>query len=197
MSPKDLCIIGFLDKILDSGISILKIEGRGRPADYVYTVTKIYKEAVDSVIKGTYNQEKIKRWIKELETVYNRGFWHGGYYLGKKLEEWSGVYGSKSTKEKVMVGVCKHYFPRTNIGEFFLHSGKIELGDEILIIGKTTGILKQKVDSLYIDEKPVSSAKNKDIITIKVNERVRENDKLFVLIERKKYQGLKPQTSIE
>src|SRR3989344_8296374 len=103
MSPKDLCTIGFIDKILDSGVSILKIEGRGRPPEYVYTVVKCYKEAIDSYYNKTYNQEKIDKWTKELESVFNRGFWHGGYYLGKKLGEWSGSYGSKAKKEKSFI----------------------------------------------------------------------------------------------
>src|SRR3989338_6232832 len=118
MSPKDLCTIGFIDKILGSGVNVLKIEGRGRSPDYVYVVTKAYREAVDSFYKGTYTQHKIETWTKELETVYNRGFWHGGYYLGKKLGEWSGAYGSKARKEKEFVGIAKNYYNKAKTGEF-------------------------------------------------------------------------------
>ena len=191
MSPKDLCTIGFIDKLLDSGISVLKIEGRGRSPDYVYAVVKAYKEAVDSCLNGTYTQEKINYWTKELEKVYNRGFWEGGYYLGKKLGEWSGGYGSQSKKEKVFIGIARHYFPKTQIGEFLLQSGEIEIGDEIIITGKTTGIIKQKIESLYVDEKPVSKSKKGEIITIKLNEKIRKNDKLYIVINRKEMQSIK------
>ncbi|MAH06637.1 collagenase-like protease [Candidatus Pacearchaeota archaeon] len=191
MSPKDLCTIGFLDKLLDSGICVLKLEGRGRSVDYVHTVTKTYREGVDSVFDGSYNSEKIEKWIKDLESVYNRGFWHGGYYLGKKLGEWSGVYGSKSSKEKRLIGVCKHYYPKTEIGEFLLTSGKIEIGDEIIVTGKSTGILKQKIEGMYVDEKPANGAEKGDVVTMKVSERVRENDKLFILVDKEKYQDQK------
>ena len=207
MSPKDLCTIGFIDKLLDSGISVLKIEGRGRSPDYVYAVTKCYKEAVESYFTGTYTKEKIEAWNKELEKVYNRGFWQGGYYLGRKLGEWSGGYGNQSKKEKVFIGIARHYFPKTQIGEFFLQSGEIEIGDEIIITGKTTGIIKQKIESLYVDEKPVvkansgkicnsnftgnkiAKAKKGDIITIKLNEKIRKNDKLYIVTDRKEMQG--------
>ncbi len=189
MSPKDLCTIGFIDKLLDSGISVLKIEGRGRSPDYVYAVTKAYREAVESVLNKTYTQEKINNWIKELEKVYNRGFWQGGYYLGKKLGEWSGGYGSQSKKENIFIGIARHYFPKTQIGEFILQTGEIELGDEIIITGKTTGIIHQKIESLYVNEKPVSKAKKGEIITIKLNERIRKNDKLYVVTDRKEMQG--------
>ena len=188
MSPKDLCTIGFIDKLLDSGIGVLKIEGRGRSPDYVYAVTKSYREAVDSVLNKTYTKEKINNWNKELEKVYNRGFWQGGYYLGKKLGEWSGGYGSQSKKEKVFVGIARHYFPKTQIGEFILQTGEIELGDEIIITGKTTGIVHQKIESLYVDEKSASKAKKGEIITIKLNERIRKNDKLYVVTDRKEMQ---------
>lgn len=189
MSPKDLCTIGFIDKLLDSGISVLKIEGRGRSPDYVYAVTKCYNEAVESVLNKTYTKEKINLWIKELEKVYNRGFWQGGYYLGKKLGEWSAGYGSQSKKEKIFVGIARHYFPKKQIGEFILQTGEIELGDEIIITGKTTGIIHQKIESLYVDEKSTPRAKKGDIITIKLNERIRKNDKLYIVTDRKEMQG--------
>ncbi|MFA6023339.1 MAG: peptidase U32 family protein [Candidatus Pacearchaeota archaeon] len=188
MSPKDLCTIGFIDKLIESGIKILKIEGRGRPADYVYTTTKVYHEAVESYFNKTYTQEKINSWISQLESVFNRGFWHGGYYLGNKLGEWSGAYGSKATKEKVFIGIAKHYFPKTKIGEFQIQTGKISLGDEIFITGATTGIIQCKVESLFLNEKPTKSAKKGDIVTIPIGERVRQNDKLYLVTLKTKFQ---------
>ena len=189
MSPSDLCTIGFIDKLIDAGVKVFKLEGRGRSADYVYTVTKSYRDAADSVLDNTYTEEKIKNWISELESVYNRGFWHGGYYLGKKLGEWSGVYGSKATKEKIFVGVAKHYFPKTGIGEFHIQSEKISVGDEILITGNTTGVIQGKVDEMFVNDKQgIKEAKQGDVITFKVPERVRENDKLYVVVAKTKFQ---------
>ncbi|HLD98464.1 MAG TPA: peptidase U32 family protein [Candidatus Nanoarchaeia archaeon] len=190
MSPSDLCTIGFIDKLIDAGVKVFKLEGRGRSADYVYTVTKCYRDAADSVLEGNYTEEKIKGWTKKLESVYNRGFWHGGYYLGKKLGEWSGTYGSKATKEKVFVGIAKHYFPKTGIGEFHIQSEMIKTGDEILITGNTTGVIEGKVESMFVNDKPnIEIAKQGDVITFKVSERVRENDKLYVVKNKEKFQG--------
>jgi putative protease len=184
MSPKDLCTIGYMDKILDAGVKVLKIEGRGRTADYVSTVTKCYRQAADAVENNTYTKDKIEKWIEELKSVYNRGFWHGGYYLGAKLGEWSGIYGSKATKENHYIGKALHYFKKPNIGEFVIETGSLLLGEEIIITGNTTGALKFKLDSLYVDEKEAREAKKGDVITIKVPERVRKNDKLFVVRKR-------------
>lgn len=185
MSPKDLCTIGFLDQILEAGVSVLKLEGRGRSADYVHTVTKCYREAADAVNNGTYTQEKVAEWIKELESVYNRGLWHGGYYLGKQLGEWSGEYGSHATKQNEQIGRATNFFKKTNIGEFILESGEIKIGDELLITGDTTGVMKLKLESLMVDEKKVETAKKGDIITLPVIDRIRPNDKLFVVRDRK------------
>ena len=181
MSPKDLCTIGFIDKIIDSGISVLKIEGRGRPPEYVYTVVKCYKEAIDSYYNKTYNQEKIDKWTKELESVFNRGFWHGGYYLGKKLGEWSGSYGSKAKKEKSFIGIVKNYFEKPKIGEFILQSGELNLGDEIIITGPTTGVIITKIESIFCEGKNIDNAIKGDSITIPINEKIRKNDKLFLV----------------
>ncbi len=191
MSPSDLCTIGFIDKLMDVGVSVFKLEGRGRSADYVYIVTKCYKEAAETYLNGTYTKEKIQQWTKELESVYNRGFWHGGYYLGKKLGEWSETYGNKATKEKVFVGIAKHYFPKTKIGEFLIQSEKISLGDEIVITGNTTGVIQAKVESLFVNDRPCKlgeTAKQGDVITIRIPERVRENDKLYVIKDKTKLQ---------
>jgi len=184
MSPKDLCTIGFLDQILAAGVSVLKLEGRGRSPDYVQTVTKCYREAADAIENKTYNEEKVKNWIKELETVYNRGFWQGGYYLGKQLGEWSGEYGSQATKHNEQIGRVTNYFRKSNIGEFVLEAGELKVGEEVLIIGDTTGTLKFKIESFLVNEKSATDAKKGDVITFPVPERVRINDKLFVSRDR-------------
>lgn len=185
MSPKDLCTIGFLDKILSAGVSVLKLEGRGRSADYVHTVTKCYREAADAVEAGTYTKEKIEKWTKELEGVYNRGFWHGGYYLGKQLGEWSGEYGSQATKQNDYVGRVSNYFRKNNIAEIILDSGDLNVGDELLITGDTTGVLKFSPASIFTDDKPTKKATKGGTITTPVPERVRINDKVFVVRDRK------------
>ncbi|MEK6969069.1 MAG: peptidase U32 family protein [Nanoarchaeota archaeon] len=190
MSPKDLCTIGCIDKILQAGVTILKIEGRGRSPEYVYTTVKAYREAVDSYLQGTYSLDKIQRWTKALETVFNRGFWQGGYYLGKKLGEWSGSYGSQATKKKIYVGVIKNYFSKPRIAEIKLEAEGIKAGDEIIITGPTTGIIQTKVNSIFIDRKgkdqPVQKAKKGERITVPIAEKVRPHDKLFVLMDAKK-----------
>ncbi len=185
MSPKDLCTIGFLDKLLDAGVSVLKLEGRGRSPDYVYTVTKCYREAADAVENGTYTKEKIEAWTKELESVYNRGFWHGGYYMGKKLGEWSGKYGSHATKENIFLGQAKNYFVKSKVAEFLLETGEIQNGDDLLVTGETTGTIKVKLADLRVDGKPSETAKKGDLITFEVPDRVRKSDKLFVVRDRK------------
>lgn len=190
MSPKDLCTIGCIDKILQAGVTILKIEGRGRSPEYVYTAVKAYREAVDSYLQGTYSSDKIQQWTKALETVFNRGFWHGGYYLGKKLGEWSGSYGSQATKKKIYAGIVKNYFAKPKIAEVNLEAGAIKIGDEILITGPTTGILQTKVNDIFMDikgkDQPVQKAKKGEHITIPINEKVRPNDKIFVLVNAEK-----------
>lgn len=183
MSPKDLCTIAFLDKILDVGVKVLKIEGRARGPEYVYTTVKVYREAVESCLAREYTAEKIDGWVKELESVYNRGFWHGGYYLGKKLGEWCGCYGSKAAKRKEQLGVVKNYFARKGIGLFYLEAGKLKVGDEILITGPTTGLVKTAVKSIFLKEEVVLSAKKGDLITIPIIEKIRPNDKLFLVVD--------------
>ncbi len=185
MSPKDLCTIGFLDKILSAGVSVLKLEGRGRSADYVHTVTKCYREAADAVQNGTYTKEKIEAWTKELESVYNRGFWHGGYYLGKQLGEWSGEYGSQATKQNICIGHVTNYFKKTNIAEFTLDSDGFKIGDELLITGETTGVVKFSPASIFVNDQSVQETKKGDVATVPVAQQVRINDKLFVVRDRK------------
>tara|TARA_Y100000034_G_C6908411_1_gene422315 strand:- start:5221 stop:6447 length:1227 start_codon:yes stop_codon:yes gene_type:complete len=181
MSPKDLCTIGIVDKLIKAGISIFKIEGRARSPDYVYTVTKTYKEAIDSINNKTYSKDKIKTWEKELKTVFNRGFWNNGYYLGKKLGEWANSYGNKATKKKKFIGICLHYFTKKKIGYFNIQTSSIKLQDEILITGPTTGIVKEKINSIVNEKKSIEKAKKGDLITIPIKEKIRKNDKLFLI----------------
>jgi len=184
MSPKDLCCISFLDKIIEAGVSVLKIEGRARSPDYVHTVVKVYRKAVDSFYAGEYTQEKAIDWTKELETVFNRGFWQGGYYLGEKRGEWSGAKGSQSTMNKKFLGTAKNYFVKSKIAEFYLNNGPLKQGDKIIIIGPTTGVLKTEIKSLYKDEKPIKITNKGDEVTFPVEERVRKNDELYLLQEK-------------
>ena len=181
MSPKDLCTIGFIDKILDSGVKVLKIEGRGRAPEYVHTVVKCYREAVDSYQNATYTEDKIESWKDELATVFNRGFWHGGYYLGKQLGEWGGEYGSQATTEKSYLGRAVNYFKKAKVGEFHLETGEISVNDNILITGPTTGVVESKVESIFVNEIKVDNAQKGDSVTIPILQQVRENDKLFII----------------
>jgi len=186
MSPKDLCTIRFLDKLIEAGVDVFKIEGRGRSADYVYKVVSAYRKAIDEYFNKTLTKEKIKDYEKELSTVFNRGFWHGGYYLGNKLGEWSGSYGSKAEIEKHFIGIVKHYFPKAKIAELEMQKESLKIGDEILITGDVTGVINCKITSIYKNEKPVNSVKKSDEdVTIKVPEKVRKNDKIYVLKRRK------------
>lgn len=180
MSAKDLCTIDFLDKIVEAGVEVIKIEGRGRSADYVYTTTKCYRAAVDSISEGTYTPEKVSKWKEELATVYNRGFWDG-YYLGRKMGEWSDTYGSKATKRKVFIGKGVNYFKKLNVGEFRLETKSLKIGDEILITGPTTGVIKTRVKELRLEDKPVQLVKKGDNFSMPVEEIIRPSDKLYIL----------------
>ncbi len=184
MSPKDLCTVMFLDEILKTGVRVLKIEGRGKSPDYVYTVTKVYKEAATSVIEKTFTKEKIDAWMTELGTVYNRGFWEGGYYLGKKLGEWSGTSGSQATKEKIAIGKSTNFFVKSNIAEFVIESGELNVGEEVWVTGPTTGILQTVVKELYVDGVQKDHAVKGDLVTFAVEKRVRKADKLFRVVNR-------------
>ena len=185
MSPKDLCTIKFLDQLIKAGVTIFKIEGRARPPEYVYTVAKVYKEAVNTINNNQFTEEKINSWLKQLETVYNRGFWHGGYYLGAKLGEWAGIYGSKATKEKEFVGTVKNYFVKNKVAEIYINTGKIKVNDTLLITGPTTGLLEMNLKNIVKDNKTIKQAKKLDTITIEVPERVRIKDKVYLWRDRK------------
>jgi U32 family peptidase len=182
MSPKDLRTIHFLNKILDAGITVLKIEGRARPPEYVYKTTKCYKEAVDSYFKGTYSEEKIADWTEQLETVFNRGFWDG-YYLGQRLGEWSHVYGSKATKRKVYVGKGMNYFSNLGVAEFLCEASELSVGDNILITGPTTGIIETKLDEMRVDLQSVNNAHKGERFSIPVERIIRRSDKIFKIVD--------------
>ncbi|HBX53467.1 MAG: collagenase [Bacteroidetes bacterium RIFOXYA12_FULL_35_11] len=182
MSPKDLCTIGFLDKIVKAGVTVLKIEGRARGPEYVKTVTECYREALDAIVEGTYNAEKIEAWEQRLSSVFNRSFWDG-YYLGRKLGEWSKKYGSASTRKKMYVGKVMNYFSKLQIGEILLEAGTLEKGDEVLIIGPTTGVLEQKVEEIRVDLKSTEIANKGELLSMPVKTIIRRADKLYKWIE--------------
>ncbi|MDK7375384.1 peptidase U32 family protein [Weeksella virosa] len=182
MSPKDLCTIEFLDEVVDAGVKVLKIEGRGRAPEYVATVIRCYREAIDSIADGTYSQEKVDYWMGLLQTVYNRGFW-SGYYLGQKLGEWSATPGSMATQKKVYIGKGKHFFPKANIGEFAIEAYDLKVGDLILVTGPTTGAKEMIVESMYVDDQPNEIASKGASITIPLNFRIRPSDKLYKLVK--------------
>ena len=181
MSAKDLCTIDFLDKVIASGISVLKIEGRGRSADYVYTTTKCYREAIDAYEGGSFSTEKIQDWKERLSTVFNRGFWDG-YYLGRTMGEWSDEAGSKATKRKVYIGKGINYYDTAGIGEFLIEAMNVELGDELIITGPTTGVIETRMTEMRTDNQPVESVKRGTTITFPVAEKIRPSDKLYKLV---------------
>jgi U32 family peptidase len=162
----------------------LKIEGRGRAADYVYTVTSCYREAIDAINAGTYTSEKIKEWKNRLSTVFNRGFWDG-YYLGRKMGEWAETAGSVAAKKKVYLAKGMKYFERAGTGEFKMETGTLQPGDEVLITGPATGVLQLKVEQLRVDGLDSGKAVKGEHITIPVPERIRKSDKLYKLVESK------------
>ncbi len=184
MSPKDLCTIDFLDEIADAGIKVLKIEGRGRAPEYVANVIKCYREAIDNISEGTYTKEKVIGWMKELEKVYNRGFW-SGYYLGQKLGEWSKGSGSHATQKKVYLGKGMHYFPKSKIGEFKIEAYDITVGDTILVTGPTTGAKEMQVTEMFVNDKKDNKAQKGDSVTMPLEFRIRPSDKLYKIVQNK------------
>lgn len=182
MSPKDLCTIDFFNMLIDAGLTVFKIEGRARSAEYVKTVVECYREALESCLDNTYSVEKINHWKTRLSTVFNRGFWDG-YYLGRKLGEWSSAYGSKATKRKVYVGKGMNYFSNLKVAEFLNETGLLKVGDEIVISGPTTGIIETKVAEIRVDMASVSETKKGERFSIPVEHAVRRSDKLYKIIE--------------
>lgn len=182
MSPKDLCTIGFLNKMADAGVRVFKIEGRARPAEYVLTVCRCYDEALRAYLDGSYSAERITEWKERLSTVFNRGFWDG-YYMGQRLGEWSEVYGSKATKKKIAIGKVTNYFSNLQVGEFKLESYDLSVGEEILIVGPTTGVLQMKVSELRFDLQPVEKVEKGVLFSMALPERVRRGDKLYKWVD--------------
>lgn len=187
MSPKDLKTIHFMNKMMDAGVRVFKIEGRARGPEYVRTVVECYKEAIKAYCEGTFTEEKVENWDERLATVFNRGFWDG-YYLGQRLGEWSSNYGSGATKRKVYIAKGIKYFSNLGVAEFLMETQSLKVGDEILITGPTTGAVFQTIEEIRVDLKSVEETVKGEKFSIKVNDKIRPSDKLFKLVkvERKK-----------
>lgn len=183
MSPKDLKTIDFLDKIIHAGVKVLKIEGRGRSADYVKVVTQCYKEAAQAIEDGTYTQEKIAEWNERLATVFNRGFWDG-YYMGRKLGEWSERYGSQATETKVYIGKVSNYFYRINVAEVRLETANsISVGDRFMVMGQTTGVYDDTMKEIRVNMDSVDTAKQGDAFSFPTSVPLHRGDKVYKVIE--------------
>jgi putative protease len=178
MSPKDLKTLDFLNKILDAGVRVLKIEGRGRSADYVKTVSSVYRQAVDAYFAGDFSESNLNRWNKKLATVYNRGFWDG-YYLGQKMGEWTKEYGSVATKRKEYVGKVNNYFSKIGVAEIKMETKALALGDEIQINGPTTGVYEAVISELRVDGKTVPRTVKGELCSLPTTSLVRRMDKVF------------------
>ena len=183
MSPKDLCTIGFLDKIVKAGVRVLKIEGRGRSADYVQTVVTCYKEALKAIEEGNYTPELIEKLTEKLRTVFNRGFWDG-YYLGRKMGEWSERYGSQATENKVYLGLVTNYFNRIRVAESRMQTDEtLAVGDEVIITGQTTGVYRGTVTEIRLDKGAVERVKQGDVYSFKTDTPVHRGDKLYKVVQ--------------
>ena len=178
MSPKDLCTLEFIDKIIHAGVSVFKIEGRGRGPEYVKTVTRVYRQAADACMDGTFSREKVDGWLNELKKVYNRGFWDG-YYLGRKMGEWTERYGSQATQKKVYVGKVTNYFTNLGVAEVKVETGELAPGQEIYITGPTTGVMELQPKEIRVDLKPVPQTRKGESCSFKVPDVVRRGDKVF------------------
>lgn len=178
MSPKDLKTIHFLDKMVEAGVRVFKIEGRARGPEYVHEAVQCYSEALEAVCNGTFSEEKVAEWDSRLEKIFNRGFWNG-YYLGQRLGEWSSKYGSSATRTKVYAAKAIRYFPKIGIGEFQMEAGSLKVGDEVVITGPTTGALILNIEELRVDLKPVEEVKKGDRFSMPVPSKVRASDRLY------------------
>ncbi len=182
MSPKDLNTVSLLDKMLDAGVRVLKLEGRGRSADYVKTVVRVYRRAVNAYFEGKYNRENIDRWNSELSSVYNRGYWEG-YYLGRKMGEWTDVYGNQATERKLYVGKVTNYFGKIGVAEIKVEAQELLTGEEIKIIGPTTGVYEGYATEIRLDRDPVEKAPKGSFCSIPVKSPVRRGDKLYKIVK--------------
>ncbi|MBS1776871.1 MAG: U32 family peptidase [Bacteroidetes bacterium] len=180
MSPQDLCTIPILDELVEAGVDVLKIEGRGKSADYVQTVTECYRDALDAISSNSFNEAKVQDWMLRLKTVYNRGFWEG-YYLGRKLGAWTKNPGSAATERKAFVGKGRNYFSKISIAEFEIEATTIKKGDSIIVIGRNFGAEKLVLDEFRVNGLPANEAKQGDLITFPFPHKTITTDKLYKL----------------
>lgn len=178
MSPKDLCTIEFIDKMISAGVSVLKIEGRARSAEYVKTVTASYRKGVDAVLNGTFTPEYAAGLKKDLETVFNRGFWDG-YYQGARLGQWSEVYGSKATRQKTYIGKVTNYFSNIGVSEILVEAAPISVGDTLMVIGSTTGVVEFVIPEIRVALKPADTCVQGTYCSIPISDRIRRGDKVY------------------
>lgn len=181
MSPKDICTAGMLDRLLGAGVSVLKIEGRGRSADYVHTAVSVYREAADACLDGSFTQEKALAWVKRLDSVFNRGFWLGAHYLGESTDKWCGVRGSAATETKTQLGKVLNYYHKSSIAHLALEADDLRKGDRLLITGPTTGAVYMDVDDIHIEDKVLTHAPKGSDVTFKVPVKLRKNDKVYLV----------------
>lgn len=179
MSPKDLKTIHFMNKMIDAGVRVFKIEGRARGPEYVRTAVSCYNEAINAYIDGTFSEEKVAEWDERLKTIFNRGFWDG-YYLGQRLGEWTSRYGSSATKIKVYCAKGIRYFSKIGVAEFQMEAGELHVGDEVIITGPTTGALPVTIEEIRVDLKPVEMTKKGERFSFKISEKIRPSDKMFL-----------------
>ena len=182
MSPKDLCTLPFLDKLLDAGVKILKIEGRGRSPEYTKVTVGVYSEAVEAINNGEFTEEKIAAWTERLRSVYNRDFWDG-YYLGRKMGEWTQRYGSQATKTKIFVGTVTNFFGKINVAEIRMETNDLKVGNDIMIIGPTTGVYEDKISEIRVDLKAVDSTEKGELCSIPTKDVIRRGDKVYKVID--------------
>ena len=178
MSPKDLCMIKYLDRLIETGVSILKIEGRGRSPEYVHTVVQTYKKAISAIENNMYTSSVKEALTHELEKVFNRGFWHGGYYLGNENEMWAGIPGSKAKEIKKTIGIVTNYYAKKGIAEVEIQTNELDVGCEIYVIGPTTGVLRVKITELQNETGNVTHSK-KGIVTFPIKDKIRKNDAVY------------------
>lgn len=188
MSPKDLKTIHFLNKMIDAGVRVFKIEGRARGPEYVKITVKAYSEAIEAICNGDFTGEKISKWDEELTKVFNRGFWNG-YYLGQRLGEWSAKYGSSATRVKKYIAKGVRYFPKLGVGEFQMESGELHAGDEVIITGTDTGAIIMNAEELRLEYDPVPVVKKGDNFSMKVPRKIRPSDRLYIWEEVKHHQS--------
>jgi putative protease len=188
MSAADICTIDFLDKFIDTGVSVLKIEGRGRSPEYVYTIVSTYKKALRDIQEGNYTRERIEGYFADLETVFNRKLSHGNFFLGKEIGEYSDIYGSKATEEKIYKGRVMNYLSKLQVAEILLEAGDLKKDEKFLITGGKTGVVFGEASDIRLDDASVDLAEQKSLISIKVQERVRKNDMFYTVVGKTKPQ---------